>query len=383
MIRVAAIIASEDVSGPGRQLTAVAAALIQREVAVLPIILQRKPGMPPLAEHMRKHGVRCEVVTDRGPVDAGLIPRLRRVLATWRPHVVQTHCYKATAAGAVLAAFPGATPWAAFYHGSTDKGTKDRLYNHVDRWLLRRADVVVGMSEAHRREFLPMCRSVRVIHNAILPDACAGVTRRSAAGPPVIGLVGRLSHEKGADLLLAALAQPEPAARKWECRIAGDGPERSRLERMADALGIADRVRFLGHITDLPELYSATDLIVLPSRSEGLPNVLLEALYAGRPVLASAVGGIPEVLNPECADYLVPPLDVHALAERLTAWLDGRLPSIAACRTRVLSEFSIERRADAHIQLYDDLLASTSKAGMREIRKLSAAGTPSLPSPSA
>jgi glycosyltransferase involved in cell wall biosynthesis len=360
-LKVFAVIASETVSGPGRQLTAIVPKLRDRNVDLQPVILQRSKGTPPLAQYMRDHGVESTLVRDNGPADPGVIRRLRFLVHARQPDLIQTHAYKATAAGYLLTRGRSSPPWIAFFHGSTNSGWKDRAYHRMERFLLRYADAIVGMSEVHRSELVVTNRRIHVIRNAVLPiSAPAGPTAAlvPTTGPRTLASIGRLSHEKGVDVLLRALGRLGRDHHDWRCLIAGEGPERPRLEELTMRLELGNRVTFLGQVDDVHELYAAADLIVLPSRSEGLPNVLLEALYASKSVIATAVGGVPEVVGAAGSSLLVPPDDSDALAERIGEWLRDELPDVAAIRSAVLDNYSLDRRADAHIDLYDTVLVA-------------------------
>jgi glycosyltransferase involved in cell wall biosynthesis len=137
--------------------------------------------------------------------------------------------------------------------------------------------------------------------------------------------VGRLSHEKGVDVLIKARAALAADDRDVELVIAGDGAERPALERLACDLGIHDSVRFLGHISDAQDLrsiYLGGGIFVLPSRTEGVPLAMLEAMALGRAVIATAVGGVPTVLEHERNGLLVPPDDDRSLASSIARLMD-------------------------------------------------------------
>ena len=139
--------------------------------------------------------------------------------------------------------------------------------------------------------------------------------------------------------------------------IVGDGPERARLEARSSRLRLGSYIRFLGQVSDVDVVYRNLDLVVLPSRSEGLQNTLLEAMQADVPVVATAVGGVPEVVGPSSAARLVAPGSTVALAEAIErALTQGDSPEAAVGRRDVASRFSLERRLDAHVELYRELL---------------------------
>jgi glycosyltransferase involved in cell wall biosynthesis len=364
--RIAALIPSEAVSGPGRQVAALARALQGAGIECLVIALHRR-GRPPsaFAQYLREAGVEHCVVEDGGPVDWRMALRVGTVLRRWGPTIVQTHGYKATAVAYLLRRLRLPWPWVGFFHGTTTEDLKDRFYHWVDRRLLGAAERIVVMSHAQARAFRHCNGRVRIIYNAALAPPPAGnpaERERLAAlagslGRPIVGVLGRLSPEKGVDLFLDACAVLARKGLAFSALVVGDGPERARLEAHSSGLGLASRVRFLGQVHNVDVVYRKLDLVVLPSRSEGLPNTLLEAMRADVPVVATAVGGVPEAVGTSPAAHLVAAGSAAALAEAMErALTQGDSPEAAAARRDLASRFSLERRLEAHVELYRDLL---------------------------
>src|SRR5882724_8408130 len=260
-VRVAALVGSEALSGPGRQLTALAAALKRAGIACLIVAFQRR-GRPSVAfaQELDRAGVEHCVVEDRGPLDWRVARDVQDMLRRWRPSIVQTHGYKATAVAYLLRRLRLPWPWVGFFHGTTTEDVKDRFYHWVDRRLLGAAERIVVMSQAQARAFRHCNGRVRVIYNAALaPPPAAGSPaerERLAAltgglGRPIVGVVGRLSPEKGVDLFLDACAVLAQKVLAFSALVAGDGPERTRLEARCRGLGLTSCVRFLGQVHDV------------------------------------------------------------------------------------------------------------------------------------
>ena len=365
-MRVAALVATEAVSGPGRQLTALVGALRGAGIDSLIIGLHRSGRAPSaFARFLSEAGVAHCIVEDRGPVDWRVARQVQTVLERWQPSVVQTHSYKATAILYALRTLRTPWPWVGFYHGYTTEDFKARCYHWIDRQLLRTADRVVVMSREQARAFRHCGSRVQVIDNAVLGRAPAG----NASEPlsldvlddglprPMLGVVGRLSPEKGVDVFLDACALLARKGIAFGAVIAGDGPERVRLQARSGRLDLESRVRFVGQVSNVDLLYKRLDLLVLPSRSEGLPNTLLEAFHADVPVVAAAVGAVPDVVGSSLAARLVSPGSPAALAEAIElALAHGDSTEAAAARAAVVERFSLERRLAAHLRLYRDLL---------------------------
>jgi glycosyltransferase involved in cell wall biosynthesis len=368
MIRVAALLDTFQVSGPGRQLAALASSLSAVDVE-LTIVTFHRAGRDrsPYLDYLEQAGVRYTVVPESGPLDLALLPRLRRVLAEYAPDVVQTHGYKPTALVWALRRRGAAERWIAFFHGATTENIKVRAYHWFSNLLLGSADRVVVMSRAQLEHFSRLGDKACVVHNAVLDlptESPGSASARLAAGVrPRIGVVGRLSPEKGLDVFLHASAALARRGVSFSAVIAGDGPERARLEHLRDALGLARRVDFIGATSAVASLYASLDLLVIPSRSEGLPNVLLEALGADLPVVATRVGAIPEVLDDARAGLIVPPGSVDALADGIVHALTLRDdPDARDARRSVVEKFSLQRRVAEHLRLYGEVLRDAAGA---------------------
>jgi glycosyltransferase involved in cell wall biosynthesis len=198
----------------------------------------------------------------------------------------------------------------------------------------------------------------------------------------VVGIVGRLSEEKGGvDVLIRAIARLRKINPNLRLLVVGDGPLRGNLEALADESAPGGAIMFTGTRNDVAHLLSAMDLFVLPSLNEALPIVVLEAMAAGLPVIATNVGGVPEIVEHEKTGLLVAPGSEDALysaLNRLTydAYLRERLAQ--AGRRRVTSDFTIERMVERIEGLYGKLLTKLPVAGCQ----LSADRRPATASPS-
>jgi glycosyltransferase involved in cell wall biosynthesis len=273
-----------------------------------------------------------------------------------RPDVVHTHGYRADLL-AGNAARRARVPVVTTLHGFVGGDWKLRVYERLQRRSLARFDAVVAVSARMADDLGSRAESMR-LH--VIPNAY-GATRapmtrqaaREALGIPPdrfeIGWVGRFSREKGPDVAVRALAMP--ASREAHLSMIGDGPERAGAISLAGELGVRNRVSFHGMRLDAADLLPAFDAFVLSSRSEGTPIVLFEAMAARVPVIATRVGGVPEVVGNEHA-LLVAPENSAALA---TAIGEVRANSVAAASR---AEHAAARLAEAYdvggwIRAYD------------------------------
>lgn len=295
---------------------------------------------------------------------------LRDLLDRLDPDVVHTHGYRADVLASAAARSAG-RPVVSTVHGFTRGGWKNRFYEWLQRRSLRRHDAVVAVSEPIRRELLRSGlsdRRVRLLRNAWHRDRPLLERReaRERLGLPgegfVAGWVGRLSREKGPGVFLEAMARVRDRDGDVTGSMIGGGGRASSVEERARELGLGDRVRFQGRIPAAARLYRAFDVFVLSSRTEGTPVSLLEAMDAGVPVVATRVGGVPDVVRDGEEALLVPPEDPEALARAILGV--RRRPEEARRRARAadrrLSErFAREPWLDATEEIYREVLHGT------------------------
>jgi glycosyltransferase involved in cell wall biosynthesis len=301
--------------------------------------------------------------------------------------VLCCHGYKADLLGR-LAARRLRIPAVAVSRGWTGENLKVRLYEWLDRLHLRWLDRVVCVSEGQARKVqragVPAAR-VAVIRNATdagrfdRPDpAYRELLQGLFPGRPgrVVGAAGRLSPEKGFGVLVQAaerLAAEDPAL---GFVLFGDGPLRSALERQVRAAGLQERFVLAGHRGDFDCFLPWLDLLVLPSFTEGLPNVVLEACAAGVAVVATAVGGTPEVIEEGVGGVLVPPGDPEALARRIGELLasdETRQALAGRGRRRVRDEFTFAAQARQYEQLFRELTAAAEPRAAACVRPVAPA----------
>lgn len=329
-------------------------------------------------EAVRAAAVELDVIRERFRFDPRIITQLEEVLRRRSPNVVQTHGVKSH----FLMRFSGQRrryPWIAFHHGYTDEDLKMQMYNRLNRWSLPVADRVVTVC----RPFAEALVRAGVTRERIrvLPNSIAEVPRASdedirelrrklgiKPGERVILTIGRLSREKAQiDLIVAAghLTRLYPDL-AFRLVLVGDGPERQTVERAAAGLG--GRILCVGHQTNVRPYYSAADIFVLPSHSEGSPNVILEAMAAGVPIAATAVGGVPETLENEQSALLVPAAAPEKLAEAMARLLTnnelaGRLARNASAT--IAERFSPDAYRRSLMEVYAELTPATDQRALR------------------
>lgn len=280
-------------------------------------------------------------------------------LAAAGAEIVHTHGYHADVVG-IMAASGLGRPVVSTAHGFAGGSARNRLYEWIDRRCLRHAETVVAVSkplvERLARSGVDRAR-IRLIPNGLStgsPPASREAARQALGLPPdglVCGWVGRLSEEKGPDVFVRALPLVPKA---WRASIVGSGPMGDRLRDEADALGVTDRIRWHGVVPEAGRLLAAFDVLVLSSRTEGTPMVVLEAMAARVPLVVTAVGGVPDVVNDQEA-ILVAPDAPEALAAAIASVSDR--PEVAKSRVdrasqRLAADFSASAWLDRHESVY-------------------------------
>ena len=282
-----------------------------------------------------------------------LIVRLARLVRQLRADIVHTHDDRANIYGAPAARLAGVP---VVLHTRHHQGSQ---LTPRQRWLIRAVSladsrfVCISHDSARwaARQGIPRGK-LRVVHNGIDTDRFA-FTGPDPAGYAVF--VGRLVPEKDISTLLQAVALVACTLPDFRLLIAGDGPERGSLQQRTEQLGLGERVAFLGNVREVPALLARARLFVLSSLTEGISLTLLEAMARGLPVVATCVGGNPEVVADGQTGLLVPARDPLAMADRIRQlWLD---PSHAAAlglagRMRVLEYFDIRQMVARYEQLY-------------------------------
>jgi len=300
------------------------------------------------------------------PNDPRLPWRLRQLIRRLRPTVIHARNWGAWPDVAVARFFVRPRPPLIFsFHGFANTGRLPLRRRVAFRVLARMTTRLVTVSETTKRmlveEFAWPTDNVRVIPNGIDTSRFSPLSDRAPSDRVRIGCVGGLTPVKNHALLIRAFASLRSAGVESDLQIAGEGPERASLERLARELGVADHVSLVGHVADVPRFLRQLDVFVLPSVSEAHPNALIEAMACGLPCAATSVGGVPEVFDGGRFGRLSPPAHVTQLAEvlrQLSASAAVRRELGTAARQRVIDRYSMDTMAAA----YDDLYRETSSA---------------------
>jgi glycosyltransferase involved in cell wall biosynthesis len=385
-IRILRVIARLNMGGPAIHVASLAAGLEDRGYSTTLVagsLARGEDSMAFLAERLGTPVVAVpELQREVSLVDdARAVRRVASIIRDVRPHILHTHTAKAGAIARAAALGSGrARPPIVVhtFHGHVLKGYFDpartAVFRQVERNLARGSDVLVAVSPEVRDELVEQQVAPRekfaVIRLGIpleerLGDATADLDYRHLYGIPtdafVVGWVGRMTGVKDTGAVVEIVRAAREQGVDAVLVMVGDGPDRERLEQLAHDLGVARTTYFVGYQSEVAGYYRLFDAFLLPSVNEGTPVSAIEALASGTPVVATRVGGVPDVVRDGIDGFLVEPGDVEGAAERLAILaadpaLRSRLGESG--RVRVLERYSVARLVDDVDRLYRSLLAA-------------------------
>jgi glycosyltransferase involved in cell wall biosynthesis len=364
MIRVLRLIARLNIGGPALHVTHLARGLDPARFQTLLVTGQLAPGEGDMSD--LAGGLDWRVIPELGravsPFDDSLtLIKLVVLIRRFKPHIVHTHTAKAGALGRVAARLAGVPVVVHTFHGHTFDGYWGKLGSRLvivtEQALAHLADRLIAVSDRVRDDLIryriaPAAKITAIpLGLELAPFALAG---RRPGETPVIGTVGRLAPVKNQALFIEMARRLLADGFSGRFVVVGDGELRPVLEAAAADLG--DRITFTGWRRDLPEVYAGLSAVVNTSLNEGTPVALIEALAAGVPVVATAVGGVPDIVRPGETGWLAPSGDVAALAAGLRAALRDGSNLAGRAQAEVLQRFSKERLVGDIERLYETLL---------------------------
>ena len=322
-----------------------------------------------MIDEARRRGLKTVLFDSRGRVDLRTVFQISRFLKTERIDILHTHGYKSDIVGC-LAATVAQTRWVATNHVWHPLTAKLRLYVSLDAFLLRFARRVVAVSSEIRQDLISTKvapAKIRVIDNGIdvdrfrrpQPTDTLKSSLRIGKRDTVVTIVGRLSPEKGHKAFLEAARRVSSNRDHVKFLIVGDGALLADLRTEAARLKLQERVVFTGFRTDMPEIYAITDVLVNASSIEGLPMTILEAMASRVPVIATRIGGVPDIIRDQETGLLFDAGDVDALTTRMESLVDDaaeRLRLAAAALEFVTMNHSFQRMCDAYWKVYCEMM---------------------------
>lgn len=321
-------------------------------------------------EIARNRGHRVELIEERHRFNPLTLARALRMFREGGYNIIQSHGYKGHVIALFISRLTGCK-WLAMAHGWTRENLKIRAYNLLERWLLKFPDYAVAVSpslystlESQRSKN----RKLQLVLNAVdekeIPFSSVrhDVRERYRLSNDdfVIGVFGRFSPEKGHENILYALSRLTEQYPGIRLLLVGEGQERERLHNIVLDKGLENHIIFCGYQQLVGDYYASVDLVVLPSLSEGLPNVVLEAMVLGKPVLATKVGGVSEIIEHDVNGWLVEAGSVTELERALRRLLDDRSAFERVkknTKPSLMPKFCPDARAQTILTIYHDLLA--------------------------
>ena len=382
-IRILRIIARLNIGGPAIHVTLLTEKLGAPTYHSTLVCGNIEAGEGDMQYFAEKHGVSPLLLPELGrslnPLrDLSTIWQLYQLMREIKPQVVHTHTAKAGFVGRVAAKLAGVPVIVHTFHGHVFQGyfspAKTKMFILLERITARMSDTVITLTEGLRRELSEEYGIARRSRITVLPlgldlEAFARVPRQSgdfrsahgiAPDVPLIGIVGRLVPIKNHELFLQAAVKVRERLPNACFAIIGDGELRAELEATTARLGLTDCVRFVGWVREVAPVYSDLDALVISSRNEGTPVSVIEALSARCPVVTTAVGGLPDLLDQGALGTLVPTEDVNALADAIVRTVAAP-PDTTRAQQLMLDRYGIDRLVMDLDQLYRGILAKKGK----------------------
>ena len=323
-----------------------------------------------VARAAEKNGLRLKIFDCRGKFDLETIRMLRKFIKKEQIDIVHSHGYKSNLYG-LTAAYALDAKKVTTCHNWLSSEIKMKIYEIIDKLMLRSFDKVIAVSENLSKEILVtgiFADKVVTIANGIdilkYSSGHQSLELKKAFGLEdkdlIIGAVGRLSEEKGHEYLIKAFKNVAEKLPNCKLMIVGDGTLRESLEVLVRSLEIEDKVIFTGIRDDIPELLKIMDLFVLPSLDEEMPLALLEAMAAGVPIVATAVGAVPSVIADQHLGKVVKPKDVRCITEAAIELLQNSEKAhrcAQAAFDEVVRRFSLKAMVDKYESAYCSILS--------------------------
>jgi glycosyltransferase involved in cell wall biosynthesis len=323
-------------------------------------------------ERARRRGLSVRMVHCKGRADWRAVRQIEEYIQEDAVDLVHTHGYKADLYG-YLAAWRCHKPVVATCHNWVGGTAALGIYNHLDRMALKKFNALAAVSDAVAQRLLAFgvpSEKIKTIANGI--DVAAferahPLPLLKAEGSTVVGVVARLDLQKGFEYLLRAARELCKTFPGLKIVIAGEGPDRNRIEEMIQQYGLQSSVVLAGQQSNMPAVYAAMDIFVLPSLNEGLPMTVLEAMAASKPVIATRVGAIPSVIRDGENGLLVAPKDSEALQNAVASLLNDperrrRLGDQA--HTWVSQNYTSEAMALKYREMYEEVLGKPAPSAI-------------------
>jgi len=371
-IKVIILIATYRIGGPGKGLMDFCQVALDYGCdPVLVGFTVGKEETSPFLEEAKKRKIQTLSIRNHFRFDPTLLTQFSSILKLNKPDILQTHGHKANFLAFISKKFLE-TPWISFIHGWTDEDWKIRAYNRLDKFLLKFPDGLVAVSKEMASKLYALKipqEKIRIIYNAVFEDGIPKLNpplevRKEFKIPTenkLLGVIGRLSPEKGQIFFLQAFSKLVENYPQVSALIVGEGPDEKKLKEYCASKKLDSKIVFTGYQRDITSIYKSLDLVILPSLSEGMPNVALEGMLFGKPVIGTKVGGIPEVIIDQRTGMIVPAADPDSLSWAILELLKdkNKMRTFSDNSQKyVLENFSLKKRVSSIVEFYRELIDS-------------------------
>ena len=383
-IRIVNLIARLNVGGPAVAVTHLTERMSAPDYESFLVCGTIEPGEGDMTYYAKERGIEPIIIPELGrslnPVrDIRTLWKVYQLIKEMKPDVVHTHAAKAGFVGRLAAWLAGVPVIVHTFHGHVFRGyfspSKTQFFIFLERMTARMSDTIITLSDGLRRELAEEYHIARKGRITVLPLGLdlgvftkmarkSGVFRKEYDIPddaPLIGIVGRITPIKNHSLFLKAAAEIQKQLPKARFVIVGDGETRAEIEALVDQLALREAVIFTGWQKDLAHIYSDLDVLVISSVNEGTPVTVIEGLAAGCPVVATAVGGLPDLLDHGKLGKLVDDQEPSSLAKAIVEVV-AKPPDGAEAQALMVDRYGIDRLVKDLDGLYRGILAKKNRA---------------------
>lgn len=363
-MKILPVIDTERTGGPGKGLISLVRH-IRKNADVPGVVIFHRKGRPEsdFSRALKKAGIEPLTISESYPFDLQAMYALKNLITRHRPDIIQTHGYKATFYLMLIKIFRGDGKWIAWIHGWTAENMKVRIFHEIEKMAIHRAEKVICVSgdltARIRTEAAVIPNGIEEEYNRLpVPDLDAMRKRLQTGSRKIILVAGRYSFEKGQDRIPAIAAKLREFRTDFLFLLVGEGPERDTILKMSASLGVSDYIMLHPYEADIRPFYLLADIVMMPSRSEGMPNVVLEALYMKAPMVSFDVGGVKEIYTDRQEGFIVKQGDINAMAGTLDFALNNRELAAGFAEAgyrKMVKEYLNNSRAEKVLKLYREI----------------------------
>lgn len=366
--KVLIIIATYNIGGPGKGIFQ----LIKQTDTdltefVLVNFLKTTDKTSEFIQEAKKQGIPIQIIRQKSRFDISMIQQAHHLYIKEGCDIIQTHGYKGHIIAIIMKLFYK-VKWVSVAHGWTSENIRIKIYNSIERFLIRFSDVAIAVSPKLFLELKKyrVNKNTKLILNAVTSPPEPNhiqeekIKKKFALKPSIVlGIFGRLSKEKGQTYAITALNELKKTKNNVKLVLLGEGIDEVDLKLQAKNLGLQDDVIFCGYQSNVGDYINMVDFVIVPSLSEGIPNIVLEALAMNKPVIGTNVGGIPEIIGHGKNGWLVEPaepLQISNMLEKLLSSEEEVLNVTCAANESLFPKFSVETRVNKFIEAYNSIV---------------------------